>query len=87
MELGIDPGYSIDFSTNWSTRFHLPFALGLSLNDYYQVATSAGVSDKTFGFADLGLIADVPLKFIPARYGKWTFSGGPISFGWGVTTN
>jgi hypothetical protein len=77
MELGIDPGYSVDFNQSWSARFHLPFALGLSLDNYYEVATSTGVSDKTFGFADLGLMVDVPLKFVPARYGKWTFSGGP----------
>lgn len=77
MELGIDPGYAVDFSQSWSARFHLPFVLGLSLDKYYEVATSAGVSDKTFGFAGLGLVVDIPLKFVPARYGKWTFSGGP----------
>jgi hypothetical protein len=34
------------------------------------------VKDETFGFADLGLAADIPLKFMPARYGKWTFTTG-----------
>ena len=58
------------FSQSWSAGFHLPFALGLSLDKYYEVATSAGVGDKTFGFADLGLMVDVPLKFVPARYGN-----------------
>ncbi len=77
MELGIDPGYVVGFSTDWSARFHLPLVVGMSLSDYYQVATSAGLTDKTFGFADLGLVVDVPLKVIPARYGKWTLSGGP----------
>jgi hypothetical protein len=77
LEFGIDPGYAVDFSKNWSARFHLPFVLGLSLDNYYEVATATGVTDKTFGFADLGFVVDVPLRFVPARYGKWTFSGGP----------
>jgi hypothetical protein len=77
LEIGIDPGYAVDFSKNWSARFHLPFVLGLSLDKYYEVATATGVTDKTFGFADLGFVVDVPLRFVPARYGKWTFSGGP----------
>ena len=51
--------------------------MGLSLDNYYEVATATGVTDKTFGFADLGFVVDVPLRFVPARYGKWTFSGGP----------
>ncbi len=76
LEMGIDPGYTVDFSKDWSARFHLPFTLGLSLAHYYEVATSTGVTDKTFGYADQGFAADVPLKFIPARYGKWTFSAG-----------
>jgi len=76
LELGIDPGYTVDFTKDWSTRFHLPFTLGLSLSHYYEVATSTGVTDKTVGYADQGFMADVPLKFIPARYGKWTFSAG-----------
>jgi len=76
LELGIDPGYAVDFTPAWSVRFHLPFVLGLSLDKYYEVATSSGVTDETFGFADLGFAADVPLKFIPARYGRWTVSAG-----------
>ncbi len=76
MELGADPGYTVSFSQDWSARFHLPFTLGLSVENYYEVATVTGVHDKTFGFADLGLAADVPLGFVPARFGKWTFTSG-----------
>jgi len=76
MELGIDPGYTVDFTKDLSARFHLPLVLGLSLHDYYEVASTTGVKDKTFGYADLALAADVPLKFVPARYGKWTFTSG-----------
>jgi hypothetical protein len=77
LETGIDPGYAVDFTKTWSARFHLPFVLGLGVDHYYEVATDTGITDKTFGFADLGLVVDVPLKFIPPRFGKWTFSGGP----------
>jgi hypothetical protein len=77
LELGIDPGYTFDIRKDWSARFHLPFVVGLSLDKYYEVATATGVKDKTFGFADLGIVADVPLKFVPARFGRWTLSGGP----------
>jgi len=77
MEMGIDPGYALDIAKDWPVRLHLPFTLGLSLSNYYEVATATGVKDQTFGFADLGFVADVPLKFVPARYGKWTISGGP----------
>jgi hypothetical protein len=77
LELGLDPGLGVEIAKGWTIRLHLPLAVGLSLDKYYEVATAAGVSDKTFGFADLGLMVDVPLKFMPARYGKWTFSGGP----------
>jgi hypothetical protein len=76
MELGVDPGYTVDFYKNWSARFHLPFVLGLSLDNYYQVATTTGVQNETFGYADLALAVDVPMKFMPARYGKWTFTSG-----------
>ena len=77
LETGIDPGYSIDFTRTWSARFHLPVVLGLGVDNYYEVAADTGIIDKTFGFADLGLVVDVPLKFIPPRFGKWTVSGGP----------
>jgi hypothetical protein len=86
LEVGIDPGYTVDFNKNWSARFHLPFVLGLSLHDYYEVATATGLQDKTFGYADLALAADVPLKFMPARYGKWTFTSGLHGLWLGSTT-
>ncbi len=76
LELGIDPGYTVEFTPAWSARFHLPFVLGLSLSDYYQVATATGLTNSTFGYADLGFAVDVPLKFMPPRFGRWTASAG-----------
>jgi hypothetical protein len=76
MEFGLDPGYTVELTDRWSVRLHLPFVLGLSLDNYYQVATTSGLKDKTFGYADLGFAADLPLRFIPARFGKWTASAG-----------
>jgi hypothetical protein len=77
LETGIDPGYGFDLNPNWSARVHLPFTVGLSLKDYYEVASASGVSDQTFGYADLGLMVDVPLKFVSQKFGKWTLSAGP----------
>jgi hypothetical protein len=77
LEFGIDPGYAVEIAKDWAIRLHLPFTLGLSLDKYYEVATATGMLDRTFGFADLGFMLDLPLKFIPARFGKWTFAAGP----------
>ena len=77
MELGIDPGYGVELPWAGALRLHAPVTVGLSLSNYYEVATASGLKDNTFGFADLGFVADVPLTFVPARYGKWTLSGGP----------
>jgi hypothetical protein len=77
LEMEIDPGLSVNLAQDWPVRFHLPLTVGLSLDKYYEVATATGVRDKTFGFADLGFAVDIPLKFMPGRYGKWTFSAGP----------
>jgi hypothetical protein len=76
LEVGIDPGYTFELSKAWAIRLHTPIAVGLSLDKYYEVATATGVSDETFGFADMALALDIPLKFVPPRFGKWTFSTG-----------
>jgi hypothetical protein len=81
LELGIDPGYSVDFSQAWAARFNLPVVLGLSLDNYYQVATATGVTDDTFGYADLGFAVDVPLKFV-CQVGRWWTAPRPARCGW-----
>jgi len=54
----------------------------LSLSNYYEVATASGLKDNTFGFADLGFVADVPLNVRPGPLRQVTLSGGPTCSGW-----
>jgi hypothetical protein len=74
LELGIAPGLSFDM---WKTPVTLTFpaSVGLSLSDYYQ---DAGNSDDTFGFAQIGAKASIPLGE-PGRFGTWTLNAG-VSF-------
>jgi hypothetical protein len=71
LELSIAPGFSFDMGrTPVSITF--PASIGLSLKDYYQDAAG---DDDTFGFAQLGVKASLPLPF-GDRYGKWTLNAG-----------
>lgn len=66
LELGIAPGIS---EAGFSVA--IPVKVGLSLNDYYELA---GV-DHTFGYMSLGAIATAPL-FQSESYGAWSVHGG-----------
>src|SRR6266850_755015 len=66
LELGIAPGIN---DSKFSVAF--PLTVGLSLNDYYELA---GVDHK-FGFLSLGAIARVPF-FRSTAYGAWDVHGG-----------
>ena len=57
-----------------------PVRVGLSLNDYYELA---GV-DHTFGFLSLGAHAEVPLVRT-SNYGAWNVHGGVDFFSLGDT--
>jgi hypothetical protein len=66
LEVGVSPGWA-DAPVN--LRF--PIKIGLSLDDYYEVA---GVDNK-FGFLSLAAVATVP--FANSRsYGAWNVHGG-----------
>lgn len=71
LELGIAPGFSFDAGATPVT-IAFPVSIGLSLADYYQ---NAAGDDDTFGFAQIGVKASVPLPFAE-RYGKWTLNAG-----------
>jgi hypothetical protein len=66
LELGVAPGWSdVPFDITF------PIKVGLSLNDYYELA---GV-DHRFGFLSLGALATVPLGRTTS-YGSWNVHGG-----------
>jgi hypothetical protein len=66
LELGVAPGWSDD-----PIDITFPIKVGLSLNDYYELA---GVDHK-FGFLSLGAMATVPLGRTTS-YGAWNVHGG-----------
>lgn len=66
LEAGVLPG--------WITpefRFEFPIKVGISLDDYYELA---GV-DQRFGFLSLAAAATVPFSE-SASYGRWNLHGG-----------
>jgi hypothetical protein len=66
LELGVAPGLN---ESGFAVAF--PVRVGLSLNDYYELA---GV-DHTFGYLSLGAIASVPLVRSPT-FGGLDVHGG-----------
>lgn len=71
LELGIAPGFSFDVAKSPIT-LTFPASVGLSLSDYYQ---DAGGNDDTFGFAQVGAKASIPLGG-SGRFGTWTLNAG-----------
>ncbi len=66
-EFGFEPSIVILQSEDYPVTLSVPFALGLSVNDYYVI----GGGDDTFGFASVGFALGVPLSFVPAEFGEW----------------
>jgi len=66
LELGAAPQWQYAPAT-----VAFPIKIGLSLNDYYELA---GV-DRTFGFLSIGAIATVPFAS-STNYGTWNVHGG-----------
>jgi len=66
LELGATPRW-----TDAPVNVFFPIRVGLSLNDYYELAGE----DHTFGFLSLGAHAEVPLVRT-SNYGAWNVHGG-----------
>lgn len=69
LELGIAPSFALGGSGG--ITLYVPVTVGLNLGDYYENA--AGVN-STFGFADIGVVAAIPLA--SSRYGSWSLTAG-----------
>ncbi len=69
-DLGIAPSYTFD---KLSLKVEAPCRALLADEDFY--GTGAGDS-STVGLYELGLKGTVPLKFMPAGYGNWSFHAG-----------
>lgn len=73
LQLGIEPGFTLIESETYPVSLAFPITVGLSLDDYYEFATG---DDDTFGYFDGGIVARMPLGFIPTDYGSWEVSAG-----------
>ena len=71
LELGVRPVVKIIDAAKYPLSLAVPVKLGLSLRDYYEGPTGS----NSFGYFDTGLIASVPLAFMPART-AWEVHGG-----------
>ncbi len=63
-EVGIAPSYT----PCPAVTFTMPINAGFGDKDFY--------AGDTFGYVSAGLVATVPLTFIPAGYGTWTANAG-----------
>lgn len=73
LELGGEFGAPFIESEDMPVSLSFPFAIGLSVDDYY---TDNSGDNELFGFFLVGAAASMPLDFIPADYGTWTASAG-----------
>ena len=69
VEFGVAPAIPLGESPISLT---VPATLGLSLSDYYEETPG---NDSVFGFADIGVVATLPLP-IDGSYGVWEVNGG-----------
>jgi hypothetical protein len=71
LELGVRPSVKLIDAARYPVSLAIPVKLGLSLRNYYE-GPSGG---DTFGYFDTGLIASIPLAFMPTKT-AWEVHGG-----------
>jgi len=80
LELGVEPSFTIVESETAPVDLAIPVTAGFSPDGRYYEADTDGDGlvdeDDEFGFVDVGLVASMPLTFVPADYGSWSASAG-----------
>jgi hypothetical protein len=76
LELALRPTVKLIDAQRYPLSLAIPLKLGLSVRDYYE----GPVANDHFGYFDTGLIASVPLAFMPAG-SSWEVHGG-VDFLW-----
>lgn len=71
LELGIAPGPDAAFGET-TVEIRFPVTVGFSLHEYYEDADG---NDDTFGYAQFGAKAGIPLD-MPSGMGEWTLNVG-----------
>jgi hypothetical protein len=72
MGIGLAPGYTFFADSSFPVTISAPMTFGFSVKDYYTV----NGKNQTFGYFSGGPQISMPLKFIPASFGSWSFKGG-----------
>jgi len=82
LQLGIAPVLYASQADKYAVTVTAPCELGLALSDYYEgvdhtpAQGNGGHGENTFGYANIGLLASIPLSFMPEQAGAWTLSVG-----------
>jgi hypothetical protein len=71
VQLGIAPTLYDFEHDRFPVTFTLPVEVGLSMHDYYEDAADG--DEDVYGYTSFGVLATMPLKFIPEGAGTWTF--------------
>lgn len=76
MQAGIAP--TLYATESGSFTLTAPVEVGLAIDDYYERASGG---ENSFGYASGGLLANIPLSFIPENAGAWYVNvGGKYMF-------
>lgn len=67
--LGVSHAFEFPYIT-----FNFPVNVGFVTNGYYQKHQGG------FGYVNAGMVASVPLSFIPEKYGSWAYNAGLIYY-------
>lgn len=71
LQMGIAPVLYASDAEQYALTLTLPAELGLGISNYYE---NAGGGENTFGYGSVGLVASLPLSFMPSNLGDWTLS-------------
>ncbi len=80
LQLGIAPVLYASEAEQYALTLSAPAELGLALSDYYEgvdhdpAQGNGGHGENTFGYGSVGLLASLPLSFMPEGAGSWTLS-------------
>jgi len=74
-EVGITPGLApITAPFIGPVTFTFPITVGLGSSGFYNNGIKGG--GNGYGYTSAGIDASIPISFIPAAYGTWTFTAG-----------
>ncbi len=85
MELNVRPTFTVIESDTYPVSLAVPLQLGLNVHDYYE-SEGTTANFETLGFFKAGLVASVPLAFVPEEYGAWSVSAGASVYTFGAVT-